>query len=138
MAPTLGYLGLGNIGRGMSKNLVEKGNLTSPLVLYNRSIARTEALADTLGRDKTQVASTIAEAVKAADIIFSCVGTDQADKETYTTILEGDVKGKVFVDCSTVHPTMTNELAKMVTAKGGEYVACPSTSSSPTLVVSIA
>ncbi|KAF2665757.1 hypothetical protein BT63DRAFT_428707 [Microthyrium microscopicum] len=125
MAPRLAYLGLGNIGRAMSKNLVEKGNLDSPLVLYNRTTSRAEALAETIGRDRAKVASTIAEAVKDADIIFTCVGTDEVDKETYATALEGDVKGKIFVDCATIHPSTSDELAKVVAEKGAEYIGCP-------------
>jgi 3-hydroxyisobutyrate dehydrogenase-like beta-hydroxyacid dehydrogenase len=125
MAPKLAWIGLGNMGRGMCKNLVEKGNLTSPLILYNRTQSRADKLSSQLGSDKTKVASSISEAVKASDIIFTCVGDDPAIKETVDAILKEDVSGKLVVDCSTVHPTTTNALAQKITAKGAEFVACP-------------
>jgi 3-hydroxyisobutyrate dehydrogenase-like beta-hydroxyacid dehydrogenase len=110
----------------MCRNLVEKGNLSKPLILYNRTPARAEALSEKLGKDKTQVATSVEEAVKDADIIFSCVGTDAAITETIDTALKVDVKGKIFVECSTIAPETTNALAKKVEAKGGSYLASPS------------
>lgn len=63
--------------------------------------------------------------MKSSDIIFTCVGDDKAIKETIETALKEDVKGKLFVDCSTVHPDTTNGLAKSITGKGAHFVACP-------------
>jgi 3-hydroxyisobutyrate dehydrogenase-like beta-hydroxyacid dehydrogenase len=113
------------MGRGMCKNLVEKGELTDPLILFNRTTSRAETLADQLGRSKTTVASTIQELVSASDIIFTCVGDDNSIRETIQTALEVDVSGKVFVDCSTVHPETTNALAADISSKNAEFAACP-------------
>lgn len=109
----------------MCKNLVEKGDLSSPLILFNRTNQRSKDLSAKLGSDKTKVASTLTEAVENSDVIFTCVGDDKAIKETMDTILEADVKGKLFVDCSTVHPDTTNALSKQITEKGAYFVACP-------------
>ena len=65
------------------------------------------------------------EAVLKADIIFTCLGDDAAIRDTIATAIKGDVKGKLFVDCSTVHPNTTNQLAKDIQEKGAEMVACP-------------
>lgn len=104
---------------------MEKGNLSEPLILFNRTRQRADDLSKKLGSDKTKVVSTIAEAVKASDIIFTCVGDDKAIQETIEAALLEDVKGKLFVECSTVHPDTTNGLAKSVTQKGARFVACP-------------
>ncbi|KAF2433541.1 hypothetical protein EJ08DRAFT_676712 [Tothia fuscella] len=125
MAPRLAWLGLGNMGRGMCKNLVEKGDLSSPLLVYNRTQKRSDDLVASLESGKAKVASTIEEAVQNADIIFTCVGDDRAINDTINSALLGDVSGKVFVDCSTVHPDTTNRLAKTINAKGAEFVASP-------------
>src|SRR4051812_7966829 len=45
--------------------------------------------------------------------------------ETIDEALKGDCKGKLFVDCSTVHPETTASLAKKLTSAGAEFVACP-------------
>jgi 3-hydroxyisobutyrate dehydrogenase-like beta-hydroxyacid dehydrogenase len=109
----------------MCKNLVEKGNLSQPLIIFNRTQKRADDLSSKLGKDRTKVAFTIEEAVKDADIIFTCVGDDQAINDTINTALKTDVKGKLFVDCSTVHPDTTNGLAERIKSAHAEFVACP-------------
>lgn len=109
----------------MVKNIVEKGNLSNPIILYNRTTSRAEKLASQLGKDKAKVVTSIEEAVNASDIIFTCVGDDKAIEETINTAIKGETKGKLFVDCSTVHPDTTDKLGKLITDKGAEFVACP-------------
>jgi len=125
MAPQLAWIGLGNMGRGMCKNLVEKGKLSEPLIIYNRTQKRADDLSSKLGEGKTKVASTIEEAVKNSDIVFTCVGDDKAINDTIDTALKTNVKGKLFVDCSTVHPDTTNGLAERIKVAGAEFVASP-------------
>lgn len=126
MAPQLAWIGLGNMGRGMVKNLVEKADLGGkPVIIFNRTNARAEKLSESLGSGKTKVASSIEEAVNEADIIFTCVGDDKAIEETIKTALKGDAKGKLFVDCSTVHPDCTDKLAETIQGAGAKFVACP-------------
>ncbi|KAI0490118.1 NAD binding domain of 6-phosphogluconate dehydrogenase-domain-containing protein [Xylaria cf. heliscus] len=125
MAPQLMWIGLGNMGRAMCKNLVEKGNLETPLILYNRTKKRSEDLAASLPAGKTEVVDSIAEGVKKADIIFTIVSNDAAVKEAVNTILQSDVKGKLIIECSTIHPDTTKQVAQDVLAKGGEFVASP-------------
>ncbi|KAI0433485.1 NAD binding domain of 6-phosphogluconate dehydrogenase-domain-containing protein [Xylaria sp. FL1042] len=125
MAPQLMFIGLGNMGRGMCKNLVLKGNLEKPLILYNRTKKRSEDLAATLPAGKTEVVDSIEQGVKKADIIFTIVSNDAAVKEAVGAILQSDVKGKLIVDCSTIHPNTTKEVAENVLAKGAEFIASP-------------
>lgn len=109
----------------MCKNLNEKGNLDKPLVIFNRTKKRAEDLSKSLGQGKSIVASSIEETVSQSDIIFTCVGDDKAINATIDEALKGSVKGKLFVDCSTVHPDTTEGLAKKITGAGAEFVACP-------------
>ncbi|KAG9231209.1 NAD binding domain of 6-phosphogluconate dehydrogenase-domain-containing protein [Amylocarpus encephaloides] len=125
MAPQLAWIGLGNMGRGMCKNLVEKGNLDKPLIIYNRTENRSIDFSKTLPSGKLTVASTIQDAVSQADIIFTCVGDDAAINDTIDAALKGDTKGKLFVDCSTVHPETTEGLAKKIVHSGAEFCAMP-------------
>lgn len=108
----------------MCKNLVEKGSLQKPLIIYNRTKQRATDLASKLS-DKVVVAGSVEDAVKQSDIIFTCLGDDPAVNATIDTALTQEVSGKLFVDCSTVHPETTNALAKRITDKGAEFVACP-------------
>lgn len=109
----------------MCKNLVEKGKLDKPLILYNRTEKRAKDLSEKLGGDKTKVITSISEAVKDADIIFMCLGEDPSVNAVVDAILAEKPKGKLIVDCSTVHPDTTNALEKKVTAGGNEFVGMP-------------
>ena len=124
--PRLAWIGLGNMGRGMIKNIVEKGKYSSPLLIYNRTTARAEKLASTLPSDKVEAATSIEACVSQSDIIFTCVGDDAAVTSTMETALKTPAcKGKLFVDCSTIHPDTTNKIASMVESAGSEFVAMP-------------
>lgn len=107
----------------MAKNLVLKGNLEKPLILHNRTLNRTKAASERIGH--SIVAETIIDAVAPSDIIFSCLMDSNAVSNTFATILQGDVTGKLFVECSTISPELTDELALQVQMAGGEFVAMP-------------
>ncbi|KFH44577.1 putative oxidoreductase-like protein [Hapsidospora chrysogenum ATCC 11550] len=123
--PTLLWVGLGNMGRGMCKNIVEKGSLKSPLLLFNRSRERAVELSAKLTPGRTQVVETMTEGVTRADIVFTCLANDEAVEEFVAKALESDVTGKLFVECSTIHPDTTDAIAKAVVARGAEFVAAP-------------
>ena len=109
----------------MTKNLVEKGPLDSPLMLYNRSTQRATDLSKNLPAGKTEVIESLEAGVAKADIIFTCLSNDKAVQDTVEIIVKGDVKGKIIVDCSTIHPDTTEAVAKTVLTHGAEFVASP-------------
>lgn len=110
----------------MCGNLVKKGNLSSPLVLYNRTESKAKDLAEKLGN--CQVSASIDDAVANADIIFSCLTDDNAVMDAFHQILQQDVKGKLFVSCSTTQPETADRLAEMVEANDAGMVTMPGTS----------
>ena len=114
----------------MCKNLIDKAPLTSPLIIFNRTTKRATDLSSQLPPGKSTVVTSIEEAVSGSDIIFTCVGDDKAILATIETAVKGNVREKLFVDCSTVHPDTTNGLAKTLESHGAEFVACPGTSGS--------
>jgi len=123
MAPQLAWFGLGNMGRGMCKNLVEKGDLANPLIIYNRTTQRAHDLSAKIGN--STVSTSIPDAVSKADIIFYCLGDDPAVLSLLEEMVKTDIKGKLIVDCSTVHPDTTTKESQMVEEKGASFVACP-------------
>jgi 3-hydroxyisobutyrate dehydrogenase-like beta-hydroxyacid dehydrogenase len=110
----------------MCKNLVEKGNLDQPLLLYNRTKQRSIELSEKLPTGKTEVVDSIVAGVSQADIIFTILSNDDAVEAAAGEILKaGDVTGKLIVDCSTIHPDTTSRLAKSFTERGAEFLAAP-------------
>ena len=109
----------------MCKNLVDKGQLDKPLIIFNRTIQRATDLNANLPSGTTLVAASIQETVSKADVISTCLGDDAAIQETVAVALQENVEDKIFVDCSTIHPNTTNELAKVIEAHGAHFVTCP-------------
>jgi 3-hydroxyisobutyrate dehydrogenase-like beta-hydroxyacid dehydrogenase len=108
----------------MAANIAKKGNLSSPLLIHNRTQKRADDLNAALG-GSVRVAPTVAEAVAPADVVFTCVGDDAAILETFRAVVAAGVRGKLLVDCSTVHPDTTMELERMARDGGARFVAMP-------------
>ncbi|KAJ4301086.1 hypothetical protein N0V90_003176 [Kalmusia sp. IMI 367209] len=124
MAPKFTYLGMGSMGRAMSKNLAEKGNLDKPVTLWNRTHKVASDWAAKVGSGVVAVEDLL-EAVKDADIVWSCLATQDAVLSCFNKILETDVKGKFFVESSTVTPEASNKLAERVRDAGAEFISMP-------------
>ncbi|KAL4968609.1 uncharacterized protein BDV14DRAFT_187709 [Aspergillus stella-maris] len=125
------WIGLGNIGRGMSRNIALKGPQSSPLILYNRTASKTASFADSINAEKSNSAtatSSLTSAVKDATITFICVGNDPALEliiETLTSDSSLSLKDKIIVDCSTVHPDTSRRTHSTLIAAGASFIACP-------------
>ncbi|KAF4625075.1 hypothetical protein G7Y89_g13096 [Cudoniella acicularis] len=124
MALQLAFLGMGGIGRAMSKNLALQGNLKAPIIIWNRTLARAIDHSNQVGSNAL-VAESIQEAVFKSDIIWSSLGSQEAVLQCFDTILKENVKGKLFVECSTITPEVTDDLSQRVIEAGAEFVAMP-------------
>lgn len=120
--PKLGVIGVGLMGHGIAKNLVEKGFATT--VLGHRNRAPVEDLVERGARE----ARTRAELAAAADIIIVCV---PATPDVEAVMLsEGGLiasarAGQVIVDCSTSEPESTLRLNELAAAKGLSFADAP-------------
>jgi 3-hydroxyisobutyrate dehydrogenase-like beta-hydroxyacid dehydrogenase len=112
---TIGFIGLGLMGHGMAKNIVEKG---FPLIVTGH---RNRApIDDLVHRGATEVSSA-RQVAERAGIVFLCV---TGSREVEAVIrgadgLKAGLKpGSVIVDCSTSDPTSTIALADELAASG--------------------
>jgi 3-hydroxyisobutyrate dehydrogenase-like beta-hydroxyacid dehydrogenase len=119
---TIGFIGLGLMGHGMAKNIVEKG---FPLIVTGH---RNRAPIDDLvhrGATEVQSARQVAER---ASIVFLCV---TGSREVEAVIRGADglraglKPGAVIVDCSTSDPTSTVALAEELAVAGINYADAP-------------
>ncbi|ANB11491.1 hypothetical protein AWJ20_4303 [Sugiyamaella lignohabitans] len=119
-------VGLGAMGSPMTKNLQEflKENKYPSLVFYNRTYEKGKFLRD-LGA--TQVES-ISDVVAKSDITFFMLSSDdaiiQAVKESVLP-LGPKLKGKIIVDCATVHPDTSKLNHGLVTEQGATFISSP-------------
>ena len=107
----------------MTTNLVNKGKLENPIILWNRTHHRAADLSAEIGHSRA--VHTIEEAIEPSDIIWTCLADQEAVLEAFDIILKGDIRGKLFLECSTMTPPVTNDLAKRVIDAGAEFVAMP-------------
>ncbi|MGJ1314727.1 NAD(P)-dependent oxidoreductase, partial [Sphingobacterium multivorum] len=113
----LGFIGLGNMGHPMAKNLEKAG---FPLSVYNRNRAKAAGF-----EEQSMIREGIAELVEHADIVFSMLTNDEAVSEVYEKILQGDIKGKLFVDMSTISRELTLSIASKLKEKGAAFIDAP-------------
>lgn len=113
----LGFIGLGNMGHPMAKNLEKAG---FPLSVYNRTIEKTADF-----KAESTVYESISDLVNNSDIIFTMVTNDDAAKDVYQQILKEDLTGKLFVDMSTISQEMSKELSDAVGIEEGNFIDAP-------------
>src|SRR5258706_6004057 len=118
----IGFVGVGLMGHGMAKNLIEKGFPTT--VLGHRNRAPVE---DLVKRGAKQ-AQDAAEVVKGSDVVILCVtGSPQVEDLVYRKggILESAASGQIVVDTSTSQPSSTLKIAADLNAKGVRFLDAP-------------
>ena len=119
---TVGFIGLGLMGHGMAKNIVEAGY---PLVVMAHR--KREAVDDLIGRGATEVTSA-KDMAAMCDVVHLCVtGSPQVEANITGEdgLLEGARDGMIIIDCSTSDPVSTLALADTCKAKGVTLVDAP-------------
>jgi 3-hydroxyisobutyrate dehydrogenase-like beta-hydroxyacid dehydrogenase len=114
-------IGLGTMGAPMARHLIEAGH---QVTVHNRSREREEPLA-AIGAAR---AATPAEAAKGADAVLTCV-SDTPDLEHVLLgpdgVADGLASGGLVVDCSTVSPSATADMAARLGERGIGMVDAP-------------
>jgi 3-hydroxyisobutyrate dehydrogenase-like beta-hydroxyacid dehydrogenase len=124
MAQRIGFIGVGLMGHGMAKNLVEKGFDLTVLGHRNR-----EPVED-LKKRGAKEAKSAAELAGAVDILFLCVtGTPQVEAVLFGAdgIRQGARKGLIVVDASTSEPDATRRFHTELARDGIIFVDAPLT-----------
>jgi 3-hydroxyisobutyrate dehydrogenase-like beta-hydroxyacid dehydrogenase len=116
----IAFLGLGKMGSAIARHLLKSGE---SLTVWNRTRSHAEALAG----EGAQVASTPAEAVQKAEIVFTVVMDDAALEEILYkgNLLETLPKGAVHVALSTLSVALSKKLEEEHDRRGQQYVAAP-------------
>jgi 3-hydroxyisobutyrate dehydrogenase-like beta-hydroxyacid dehydrogenase len=119
---TIGFIGLGLMGHGMAKNIVEKGYALAITGHRNRA-----PVDDLVHRGAVEVKSA-KEVGERSTVVFLCVtGSPQVEATIRGDegLAAGLKPGSVIVDCSTSDPTSTLRLAQELAAKGIDFADAP-------------
>ena len=114
----VGFIGVGLMGHGMAKNIVEKGHALSVLAFRKR-----EAVDDLVGRGAREVKSTRAIA-ETSDVVVLCV-TGSPEVESILPALAEAGRPLLVIDCSTADPASTMRLARDYRESGISLVDAP-------------
>jgi len=122
MPERIGFIGVGLMGHGMAKNLVEKGH---PLTLLGH---RNRAPVEDLLRRGAKEAGSAEEVAASSDIVFLCViGSPEVEALVRgpNGLKAGVHRGLCIVDCSTSDPASTIALAAELAPLGVAFCDAP-------------
>ncbi|MGE5534353.1 MAG: NAD(P)-dependent oxidoreductase [Acidobacteriota bacterium] len=117
----IGIPGLGNMGAAIAARLIEVGH---HVTVWNRTAAKAKALADA----GAAIAPSPAALAEACEAVITILTDGAAIDQVYngpSGLLSGEVRGKLFIEMSTVAPKVETDLAAKVRAKGAALVECP-------------
>jgi 3-hydroxyisobutyrate dehydrogenase len=111
----IGIAGMGKMGSAIAARLASVGH---EIIVWNRSLDKARAT----GLNVASSASALAER---SETIVSILSDAAAVESVYARMLEADVKGKLFIEMSTVRPAVSRQLNDRVKDKGGAFIECP-------------
>jgi 2-hydroxy-3-oxopropionate reductase len=117
----VGYIGLGLMGKSIARNILKAG---FPVIVQNRS----RAAVDELVAEGAKAANSAAEVAGQVEVVFTNL-PDTPDVEKVVLgpggILEAAHPGLVYVDNSTIKPTMARLIAARLAEKGAFALDAP-------------
>jgi 3-hydroxyisobutyrate dehydrogenase len=117
----VGFVGLGIMGQGMARNLLKAGFAVR---VWNRTASKAEPLV----AEGAEAGSSPADVAAHCDIVVTCV-SDTPDVEAVMLgdegIIHGAKSGALVIDCSTISPQATREIAAKLAEKGIHMIDAP-------------
>jgi 2-hydroxy-3-oxopropionate reductase len=121
MSKTIGFIGLGIMGKPMARNLMKAGY---PLMVYNRTASK----ADELVAAGAQQVGSPREVARGAEVIITMVA-DSPEVEQIILgpqgVLESVKAGSVVIDMSSISPVVTKKIAAELARKGAAMLDAP-------------
>ncbi|MBN2172738.1 MAG: NAD(P)-dependent oxidoreductase [Bacteroidales bacterium] len=117
----IGFIGLGIMGSRMAANLA-KANYR--IFLYNQ----TEEKAKALLSDRVVFKPSPAAVASGSDVVITMLSTPEAVQEVAmgeNGFLQSMEKGKIWMDCSTVNPSFSIQMAELCNSLGFNFLDSP-------------
>lgn len=115
----IGFIGVGLMGHGMAKNIVEAGY---PLTIMGH---RNREPVEDLRKRGASEAETVADLAAGCDIVFLCLPGSPQVEAVVSEVLANKGAVHTIVDCSTANPVSTRNLAEVCRADGITLVDAP-------------
>jgi 2-hydroxy-3-oxopropionate reductase len=121
MPETIGFIGLGIMGRPMAKNLRKAG---FPLIVHNRSRAAVEDLV----QSGAKAGPSPREVAAQSDILITVL-PNSPDVEAVALgkdgIIEGARRGLIYIDMSTISPIVSQKVGQALAQRGVRMLDAP-------------
>jgi 4-hydroxybutyrate dehydrogenase / sulfolactaldehyde 3-reductase len=121
MSERVGFIGLGNMGRGLASNLCRKGFSVTAFDVRPEPLEHVRALG-------ARTAKTSGDVAAASDVVITCLPNTAAVEDVALGpdgVLARMPKGGLFVETSTVDPVLTDRLAADAARRGIAFVDAP-------------
>ncbi len=118
----IGFIGVGQMGGGLARNLIRAGKTVLVFDLNPEAVKQTLA-AGTTGRAAANV-----DEVAAADVVFTSLPLPQHLESLMLGekgLLAKMRKGATYIDVSTIDPGTARKLSDAAEAKGIDFLECP-------------
>jgi 3-hydroxyisobutyrate dehydrogenase-like beta-hydroxyacid dehydrogenase len=122
----VGFLGLGIMGAPMAGHLISAGH---QVMVWSHNTAKAQKFAQQHG---CALAKTPAEVARNSQTSFLCVGNTAMSLEVILGkdgLVQGAAQDSLIVDCSTVSPTISKQIAGELAAKKIRFLDAPCTGS---------
>lgn len=96
----IGFCGLGAMGYFMARNLANSRKSQSPpLIVYNRTVAKSQKLLAELGASAVKIADTLGQLATECDVIFTCLVNDEVVTSVYNEFAKALVVRRNLPSC---------------------------------------
>lgn len=117
MKRRIGFIGVGNMGKGICHNVILAGHEVSVFDV-NRECAERF-------RGQAHICGTLEEVCTGSDVLFLSLPNSDTVEKVMDTMFSLGVKGKLVIDLSTSNPVFTRKLYGRMKALGGDFVDSP-------------
>lgn len=114
----LGFIGLGNMGNGMAKNILTKGYGVVGFDIENDKLVEFEGSG--LG-----IAASVSDIAKSCEVVVLCLPNPETSRRVIEELLAENNGISTIIETSTLTPEIVKEFAAMIEAKGKQFLSAP-------------
>ncbi len=119
--PTIGFIGLGIMGKPMCRNLLQAGY---PVVVYTRTKSKIEEMV----KEGAQGAETPREVGEKSEVVITMLPDSPQVEEVILGekgVIKGIERGKIVIDMSSIDPLSTRRIGEVLVSQGVEMLDAP-------------
>lgn len=124
----IGFIGLGIMGESMCANIIKKHNDK----VYVFDFVKTQV--EKLVSQGAIACTNSTELAKNSDIIISMVPKSEHSKSVYNEVVKVCNSSKICIDMSTIDPSVSVEISKMIKSTGAQFADAPVVKSKPAAI----